>query len=286
MDARRLIPVGATVTALLVLVAIASHGRPLTSGRGTGPTATFFDYVATTLVVFAVAMLLVVVVALRGDKAGGGPPRKGPWRIASSFLMLAGAVLLAEWVMHSKFEQRIKQLAQQHPKQQAAVPPSKLHGAPTQLRNARIRWDEIAIVLVVVGGVGVYLFLTREGRKTLRPLTRSRAAVARALDDSLDDLRDDPDIRRAIIAAYARMEHALAVHGIERRPAEAPFEYLARALVELDAAGTAAQHLTDLFERAKFSHHEPAATMRDEAIDALVAVRDELRAPAAEPVTA
>ena len=38
--------------------------------------------------------------------------------------------------------------------------------------------------------------------------------------------------------------------------------------------------LTDLFEWAKFSQHEPEPAMRDEAIDALVAVRDELRRPA------
>ena len=49
---------------------------------------------------------------------------------------------------------------------------------------------------------------------------------------------------------------------------------------EQPAGAGAARRLTDLFEWAKFSQHEPAAHMRDEAIDALVAVRDELRAPA------
>ena len=53
-----------------------------------------------------------------------------------------------------------------------------------------------------------------------------------ALDESLDDLRNDPDLRRAIVAAYARMEHALARAGLPRQPAEAPFEYVERALGE------------------------------------------------------
>jgi hypothetical protein len=110
--------------------------------------------------------------------------------------------------------------------------------------------------------------------------------MTRALGDSIDDLRRDPNLRRAIIAAYARMEDALARAGLERSPAEAPYEYLERALVELDASADAARRLTDLFERAKFSHHEPAETMRTEAIDALVAVRDELRAPVKEPLPA
>jgi hypothetical protein len=41
-----------------------------------------------------------------------------------------------------------------------------------------------------------------------------------------------------------------------------------------------------LFESAKFSQHEPELEMRDEAINALVAVRDELARPAKEAVTA
>jgi hypothetical protein len=129
--------------------------------------------------------------------------------------------------------------------------------------------------------------LSRPQRRALRTVRRSRRALAAALDESLDDLRSDPDVRRAIIAAYARMERALAYAGLPRAPAEAPYEYLERSLVELDTSSDGARRLTDLFERAKFSHHEPAESMRDEAIDALVAVRDELRRPeAASPVAA
>ena len=101
-----------------------------------------------------------------------------------------------------------------------------------------------------------------------------------ALDESLDDLRNEPDLRRAIIAAYARMETAFGLAGIPRRPSEAPTEYMERALTAIDASAPAAHRLTVLFEWAKFSHHEPEPEMRDEAIDALVAVRDELREPA------
>ena len=47
-----------------------------------------------------------------------------------------------------------------------------------------------------------------------------------------------------------------------------------RLAMNADAVRT----LTDLFEWARFSHHEPEPSMRDDAVDALVAVRDELRA--------
>jgi hypothetical protein len=285
VDARRLIAIGAAVTALLVLAGAASHGRPLSTGVGTGPSATFFDYVATTLVVFAVVVLVVVVYSLLSDRAGGGPPRRGRWSLTSMLIMLAGAALLSYLISTSKFERRLKDLEQQHKKSQAAPPPYAQRSPPKDLRNARIRWDEIAIVLVLVAGVGVYFYVTRRKRRPLRPLAFRREALSQALDDSLDDLRNDPDVRRAIIAAYSRMEHALAVAGMRRHPSEAPFEYLERALDELDAGAEGARRLTELFERAKFSHHELGEPMRQEAIDALLAVRDDIRRPAPELVT-
>ena len=288
MDARRLIPIGAAVTALLVLAGLASHGRPLSTGAGAGPSAAFFDYVATTLIVIAVAMLVTVVWVLASDRTGGGPPRRGRWNLVSALIMFAGALLLAYLIANSKFEQRLRRLEQQHHPGEtvAKVPPAKIGKAPNDLRNARVRWDEIAIVLVLVAGMGVYLYATQRPRRELRPIARGRRELSQALDDSLDDLRDDPDIRRAIIAAYARMERALAAAGMPRAPAEAPFEYLERSLVELDAGAAGARRLTELFERAKFSHHEPGEAMRHEAVDALVAVRDDLRQPVPEPVPA
>ena len=131
---------------------------------------------------------------------------------------------------------------------------------------------------------GLVLFLRRA--RGVLPARRSGEApqsLADALDVSLDDLRTDPDLRRAIIAAYARMEAALAAAGLPRRPAEAPLEYLERALLSLDTSAEAVRRLTDLFEWARFSHHEPEPSMRDDAVDALLAVRDELRASELTP---
>ena len=60
--------------------------------------------------------------------------------------------------------------------------------------------------------------------------------AAAAVDESLDDLRAEPDPRRAVIAAYARLERVLAAHGLPRKPAEAPLEYLGRMLAELSVS--------------------------------------------------
>ena len=137
---------------------------------------------------------------------------------------------------------------------------------------------------VVVGslllvGVGAALFafrrLERPGKRSDEDLAEELSHV---LDDTLDDLRAEPDPRRAVIAAYARMERALAWFGLPRRIFEAPLEYLARVLVELHASTDSVRRLTSLFERAKFSTHAIGPRLKEDAIEALVAVRDELRA--------
>jgi hypothetical protein len=86
-----------------------------------------------------------------------------------------------------------------------------------------------------------------------------------------------------VIGAYETMERLLAEEGrLPRRPFEAPFEYLARVLGELQVSRAAIQRLTELFERAKFSHHQISREMKAEAIDALQVVRGELVASGAD----
>jgi hypothetical protein len=285
---RRLVALGAGVTALLVVAGLASHGRPLSGGGGAGPTATFFDYVATTLAIFCLIMLAIVIWALFSEKTKGTPVRRSNWNLLSYFVTLAGAALLATLIMHTGFEQRLRKAADAFAKKQQSGQAQSGQPAGKNVRNARIRWDEVAIVVVLLGGTVVVLLASRRTKRAPRPwrLGRRGDAVSLALDESLDDLRDDPDLRRAIVAAYARMERALESIGLGRHPSEAPFEYIGRALTSLETSAAAAERLTTLFEWAKFSHHEPEPHMRDEAIDALVAVRDELRRPASDPVAA
>jgi hypothetical protein len=155
------------------------------------------------------------------------------------------------------------------------------HGNPTGMfsaasRDVSFHW---AWVLAVAGVGCLLVFLVFSSRQRLAAPSASRRVdrLVGAISESLDDLRADPDLRRAIVAAYARMETALAATGLPRDPAEAPNEYLERALLSVHASAGAVTRLTELFQWAKFSHHEPDSRMRDDAIEALVAVRDELR---------
>jgi hypothetical protein len=139
-------------------------------------------------------------------------------------------------------------------------------------------WPAVLVLAdVVLAGLAVWYVSTR---REVRRLAGGGAAEALAavLDDTLDDLRAEKDARRAVIAAYARLERALAAYGLGRTPAEAPHEYLSRILPRLELKRGSVRRLTELFTRAKFSPHDVDARMKEDAIEALTTVRDELRA--------
>jgi Domain of unknown function (DUF4129) len=141
-----------------------------------------------------------------------------------------------------------------------------------------------AFVVALVGSAYAARLLLRPGVEP--PVDDPAEAVAQIIGETLDDLHNERDPRRAVIAAYARMERALAHQGLRRRQAEAPREFLARALPAVGAGAGSVARLTALFEEAKFSPHEVDVGMKAEAIDALETLRDELRAAAAAAAAA
>jgi hypothetical protein len=276
----RLVPLALAVTALLAVVAIVARGHPLGSGGGQGGLPlSFWDYVFTTVVIVFTVILLALGVASFFLRRPPGKPRsyfqQRMIRTIAFFSLLA---------MLGTFLARHHMFPKLHvPSQPGQLsPPGSGSGGRSvaDTRSLKLRWDEIAVVLgfAVVMAAVVLAVRSRQAARLFRFGGEPPDALAAALDESIDDLRTDPDLRRAIIAAYARMEAALAVAGIPRRPSEAPLEYLERSLLTLDASAGSVRTLTDLFEWARFSHHEPEPSMRDDAVDSLVAVRDELRA--------
>jgi hypothetical protein len=134
----------------------------------------------------------------------------------------------------------------------------------------------LAAAMVVLGAMGV---AQRRRRASVDRDEDEGEVVMQALDESLDDLRRERDVRRAIIACYARMERALERAGNARRSAEAPFEYLVRVLERIAANSRAARALTELFERAKFSVEPMGEREKQEAIEALEVLRAEVSQP-------
>jgi hypothetical protein len=93
--------------------------------------------------------------------------------------------------------------------------------------------------------------------------------LVEAVEESLEDLRAEPDARRAIIRCYARFERAAAVSGLERRPWQTPMEFMREALSRLPAPRGAVRVLTGLFELARFSDRTLGPGDRDRAFAAL-----------------
>jgi hypothetical protein len=138
----------------------------------------------------------------------------------------------------------------------------------------------IALVIIALGGGWLFYMWRTRKRRTAIPLDREQTVAedfAASIGDAIDDLENEPDARRAVIAAYARMENVLARNGLKRRPSETPVEYLRRILLGLTSRGDSVSRLTSLFEQAKFSRHEIDVSMKLDAIGALREIRDDLQ---------
>jgi hypothetical protein len=102
------------------------------------------------------------------------------------------------------------------------------------------------------------------------------AAAARTFADSARMLLNDPDPRRAVIAAYAALLDGLGAAGAPREPYEAPEEHLRRALQLLHVPAAAATAVTERFLAARFSQHPVTESDRHAALDALRAAERHL----------
>ena len=266
------------VLALLAIVAIAAAaGGPATGGSDRD----LADPLATLLFVLGgiwVAALLVASPLLSGLTLTGEEPRQRRWHgnvLAGVFffsLIIAGIAILRKF--------RPGDGPQTGPAGNTGQTPTDPDGAgrvPT-IDPASIDWLVVGLVFfaALVGFAILAAVLVRPKGRSM-PELEARKELERMLDETLDDLRRERDPRKAVIAAYARMERWRRAVGPAGGAAEAPRAEHGRGLAELTGSAAAARRLTRLFERAKFSEHSIDARMKEDAIAAVGAVRDELR---------
>lgn len=94
-------------------------------------------------------------------------------------------------------------------------------------------------------------------------------AVHSALVASIEAMLVDPDPRTAVIGAYARLLENLADCGYARRAHEAPLEHLRRTFQRANVRAEPIHELIELFERARFSSHRILPADRERALRAL-----------------
>jgi hypothetical protein len=267
--------------ALLALVAVVAAGHHRGSAHGSRPSQAFFDYLLSGFLVFMTVGAVALVYLLWQERDEGFGPRD-PAAQRKKAIATVAALLVFMLILVIAREAGFRPRAFFHRvtiHHVVPTPPHARSGKSLTTTESHFRWLPAALV----GGffVAIVVFAAyASARRRLEAEDAREAAeeVAAALDDSVDDLRAEPDARRAIIAAYARMERALAAIGVRRRPSEAPLEYLARALEGLKASGVSVGRLTELFRVAKFSDHTLGPEDKERAIAALLTVRDELRA--------
>lgn len=274
------------VLALVGVVAIAATGSTSRGRNGVRPpSATLLDTILSLgfVAVLVGAVLLVYGLmqrkAIRRELAAGRYPRTS---LVSFVAFVFVFTLFSYWRLRH-WEYNVVEGDQAEPAFPGRLPVPEQPGTEATVNyEPRFAWIPVLVVVgLAAAAVMAYVVAERRSGRSARDERALVEELAGVLDDTLDDLRAERDPRRAVIAAYARLERVLAAHGTPRRAAETPEEYLGRVLDELDVDASAARRLTALFSRAKFSQHAVDAGMKEAAIEALEHVRDGLREAAA-----
>jgi hypothetical protein len=278
----RVARVGGPVLLVLALVAIVSvAARGSTSSGSTASNApgdTLLDTIFSLLLLLAVAWVAISVfsVVRWREHEFSAPKRRNDIRAIATLLAFGFALALyvRERGWHLAFT------PQQTPLDRsdggAGVP--GFDAGPDPGYRFQFAWLPVVAALALAALAVAALVIANRRANPSSAQAELAEELALTLDLSLDDLRAETDPRRAVIAAYARLERVLAAHGEPRQDADTPEEHLARVLGHLDVDRRAVRRLVDLFVQAKFSQHDVDARMKDEAIGALEQVRDELRA--------
>ena len=221
-------PLAAVVVVGLLLAAIVgmtSAASPWVAGDGNGASP---PRIVTEVLALALAAGLCILLALRVDPTLPDAPRqrRNPVRLpidtrgmGSSVrtgslvliggILVAAALLLAFWFLLEQADQ-----AAPPPLSatigDAAVPPP-VEPRPSPSAPPVFDW----FLFGLVASVAVVLPLALIARRRLRTADESQPedsevpeSVVRAVGESIDQIERDPDPRRAIIRAYAQMEHA------------------------------------------------------------------------------
>jgi Domain of unknown function (DUF4129) len=276
---RRILIAASTLLGLLAVVGLASRAHTPTGGGGTRALDgdILLEYALVLLMALAVVVVPVAIwmyVVNRKEEDVLPSPRRN-W-MPAVLLTMCGFAVVSTLLLGGNF------LRRHHSHPRSPVEPL-VRIADRGARAPRaVRFDWMPVIVVsslTLGGLAAAAAAFVRRREPSTPRVAAEVLVA-ALERTIDDLRAEPDPRRAVIAAYAQMEGDLGRAGLPHRAWEAPREYLRRVLPELGAGADSVDRLTGLFERARFSPHAIDAAMKDDAIAALERLRDELRGTA------
>ncbi len=264
--------------ALVAVVAVTADGAPLKAPTDDGRAGLPDRLLAGLEVAVLVAgVLLVVVIVITAITSGSGrkPSYRGRRSILRTILVMVALMFVAGALLA---RQRDDHQNEQDTQQAVATTVA----ADSSSEATRPMWPLVLLGTVVVVALVTAAWAARRRRPTFdaevspRPVDEVRRAAGSAFAASLADLEAEPDPRRAIVAAYARLLDGLDAAGFGRHAAEAPEEHLRRVLEQLRVPPAPLRTLVALFAEARFSEHPLTAAHKQAAIDAFRAARDSL----------
>ena len=265
-----IIGVGVLLLAALAAAAARPAGEP-SLGPGSPTTTAAVIRAVGILIVMGEVALIALLFFVRRPRAGGRltSPRRPLVTILVAAVQLAAAALVFHLYRQSLLRGNGLIAG-------AGIPARSSVGRSSASTAGGQEWLTALIVVGVLLVVALLLARHLRARRATSKFDQVALRLRVVVDLGLEGLEEERDPRRAVIAAYARMEIALAGVGLPREPHEAALEYLGRLLRQLGADSTSATRLTELFQHAKFSRHPVGPGMKSEAISALRSIRDDL----------
>ena len=110
------------------------------------------------------------------------------------------------------------------------------------------------------------------------PVGRPAQLLESQVDAAVETLLDENDPRAAVIGSWVRLERAAASAGVTRRPSETSAELVHRVLAGQSVDPQRLHRLNGLYRAARYSPHPVEERDRSAAREALLAIRDQMRA--------
>lgn len=186
--------------------------------------------------------------------------------LALAILCIAALPLLSRGSGHLPSAGGLKPSAHPGPADnQGTKPAESLH----------LGWLLLPMALAFAALLPAAVLFRRRFQRDLEP-TAKEPSELRAVRASIAALESEREPRRAILRAYAHMEHAFLDVEVARARDETASEFLVRTTRRLPASAGAAADLTERFEEARFSTHELTQADRERALASLRRVEEEL----------
>ena len=284
-----------SVLALVAGVMAATAGTNAGSSKvRAGPSSVVFTVVVTVLVLAAVAMLVaLVLVASNIRPAQGGESPTEPKRRRLTVAGVVTAVVVFVVFLLSRLRRHHLVLRSRGAPGTVAAPhmtSSSIHFVPAA------SYATAAVVVALFLAFVLVPLLSQARRRHGRlhdllgevrtPVGEAGGVVAGPVSAAVAAVRvsdpsEEPDPRRAVVAAYLRMADAAEQAGAPRAAGETAEEFLQRLLSSLGVPGGPAVALTSVFERARYSYEPIGEEDRAAALTALEEIRSHLGSVAA-----